>query len=765
MQYNFRIDPATGERYLAIRSKGKQILSDPLLNKSTAFTHRERDELQLHGLLPPSTSTIKKQLERTYENYQAHSTDLEKFVYLTALHDRNEILFYRLVFDHIEEMMPIVYTPVVGEACQKFSHIYRTGRGIYIASEQKNEIEKLLRNSGLENPSIIVVTDGERILGLGDQGAGGMGIPIGKLALYTLCAGVSPYTTLPIMLDVGTNNEERLKDPLYLGMKHRRITGDEYQTFIDSFVAAVTNVFPNAVLQWEDFLKGNAIHQLERFRDKICTFNDDIQGTAGVVVAGLLSALRITGQSMRDQTVLFAGAGAAAQGISKLIVAAMMEAGLSRDEAVGRILTVDRSGLVTIDRTNLEEFKATYARDDAEVANWKVRDRSSITLVETITNARPTILIGTSGAPGTFNEEVIRSMAQVNERPVIFPLSNPTSKSECTPEQAISWSDGRAIVATGSPFAPVRFGERQYRIGQGNNAFIFPGVGLGLTVSRARRVTDAMFLAAAKALAEQVGKADLEEGSVYPPVSRIRECSHAVACATARQAVKGGFADEGILENLEQRVQQAMWVPDYLPIRHQQSPIVYREAAGPPATLRIKGDASRGDHAAKDTLEIVELLREVADDLVSAAVSELHQARLEHYEVEGLQAARERMADLFDRTLVCLEMGRAEPIIEWATRVSRDRFAAGYDLFEVQTSINVMEEAIWRRVLSAVGPGELAYAIGLASAILGMAKDKLAREYVSLVRSGNGDSLGAGTSHELEAAKAGPEHTVLVSSQ
>lgn len=396
-----------------------------------------------------------------------------------------------------------------------------------------------------------------------------MGIPIGKLVLYTLCAGISPSTTLPVMLDVGTNNEERLDDPLYIGMKHRRVSGDEYQAFIDDFVAAVKKVFPNAVLQWEDFLKGNAIHQLERFRDKLCTFNDDIQGTAGVVVAGLLSALRITRQSMRDQKVLFAGAGAAAQGISNLIVAAMMEEGLSRDEAAGRILTVDRSGLVTRDRTNLEEFKATYARDNAEVANWKVQDRSHITLEETVANARPTILIGTSGSPGTFGEEVIRIMAEVNERPVIFPLSNPTSRSECTPEQAISWSDGRAIVATGSPFAPVTFGGRHYRIGQGNNAFIFPGVGLGLTVSRARRVTDAMFLAAARALAAKVNSADIEEGAVYPSLTRIRECSRAVACATVRQAVKEGLADDEIMENLEQKIQQAMWEPEYLPIRYE----------------------------------------------------------------------------------------------------------------------------------------------------------------------------------------------------
>lgn len=732
MQCNLRINPVTGEKYLAVLVKGKQILADPLLNKGTAFTHRERDELDLHGLLPPATGTMKKQLERAYENFKTHPTNLDKFVFLTALHDRNEVLFYRLVYEHIDEMMPIVYTPVVGEACEKFSHIYRTGRGIYITYEQKDNIEKILKNSRVDNPSIIVVTDGERILGLGDQGVGGMGIPIGKLALYTLCAGISPYTTLPILLDVGTDKEEALKDPLYLGMRHKRIRGDKYQAFIDSFVAAVKRVFPNVVLQWEDFLKGNAIKQLERFRDQLCTFNDDIQGTAGVVVAGLLSAMRITGRSMRDQKVLFAGAGASAQGISGLIVAAMMEEGMSRDEAVGRIFTVDSSGLVTKDRSNLEDFKATYARDIAEVAAWKVQDRSHITLEETIANVKPTILLGTSGTPGRFSEEAVRTMAEVVERPIIFPLSNPTSKSECTPEQAITWSGGRAIVATGSPFAPVEYGNRRYRIGQGNNAFIFPGVGLGLAVSRARRVTDAMFLAAARALAAQVSDADLEECAVYPTLTRIRECSHAVACATAAQAVKEGLADDEVMENLDKKIQQAMWVPEYLPISYEFGPVIYRDVAAPPASIKIKGDTSRGDHTTERTLELVDLLRERTDDLVNSAVEELHRAHLEHYEAEGLETARQRLADLLDRTLICLESGRAEPIIDWASGVGRERFAGGYDLFEVQTAINVLEEALWRRVMSSVGPSDIAHALGMANAILGMAKDKLAREYVSL---------------------------------
>jgi len=732
MQFNMRIDPTTGEKYIAVVFRGKQVLADPLLNKGTAFTHRERDELSLHGLLPPAISTIKKQLDRAYENYKTHPTDLDKFVYLTALHDRNEVLFYRLVYEHIDEMMPIVYTPVVGEACERFSRIYRTGRGIYISYEQRNNIEKMLANSGIERPSVIVVTDGERILGLGDQGVGGMGIPIGKLALYTLCAGVSPYTTLPILLDVGTDNEEALKDPLYLGTRHRRVRGDEYQAFIDSFVAAVMRVFPKAVLQWEDFLKGNAIRQLERFRDKLCTFNDDIQGTAGVVVAGLMSALRITGLSMRDQRVVFAGAGASAQGISNLIVAAMMEDGLNKDEANGRIYTVDRGGLVVKDRPNIEEFKATYARDKAELANWKVKDASHITLEETISNARPTILLGVSGSPGIFSEEAVRMMAKLNERPIIFPLSNPTSKSECTPEQAINWSDGRAIIATGSPFDPVKYGDRLYRIGQGNNAFIFPGVGLGLIVSRARLVTDSMFIAAAKALAAQVGSADLKQGAVYPTLSQMRDCSGAVACATAVQAVKEGLAEEEITDNLDQKVRQAMWTPEYLPIRYEFGPVVYRDVVAPSVSIRTKGDVGRDASVTERTMELVDLLREKADDLVNDALTELHRAHLEHYEAEGLQAAKERLADLLDRVLICLETGRADTIVDWAARVGHERYAGGYDLFEVQTAINVLEEALWRRIMASIGPRDLGHALGLANTILGMAKDKLSREYVSL---------------------------------
>ncbi len=567
MQWSIAHDKLTGEEYIAVDQRGEDVLRDPFTNKGTAFTAAEREALGLDGLVPPAISTMDQQLARVYENYRTKQTSLGRYIHLVSLQDRNETLFFRLVHDHIDEMMPIVYTPVVGEACQRFSHIYRRPRGLYISYEQRHRIDAVLANHP-RPPAVIVVTDGERILGLGDQGVGGMGIPTGKLSLYTACAGIPPSLTLPIMLDVGTDNQERLDDPLYLGLRHKRIRGPEYQAFIDEFVAAVMRVYPGAVLQWEDFLKGNALTQLARFRDRLCTFNDDIQGTASVVVAGVYAALRITGQRMRDQRVVLGGAGASAQGIADLLVSALSADGLSLDEARRRISTVDSRGLVTEARPELEDFKARYARRVAEVAAFACHDRAHITLEETITNVRPTILVGTSGTAGLFNEAVVRAMAAVNDRPIVFPLSNPTSKAECTAAQAIEWSDGRAIVATGSPFDPVTYRGRRCRIGQGNNAFIFPGVGLGLWVGGVARVTDAMFLAGAQALAALVQPSDLEQGAVYPELSRIRDCSHAVACAVLRCAVEEGHAAPAILDGLEATVRRAMWVPAYRPVRY-----------------------------------------------------------------------------------------------------------------------------------------------------------------------------------------------------
>ena len=570
MEWSTEHDSITGEEYIAVDMRGESLLRDPFTNKSTAFTAAERDELGLDGLMPSAVSTMDQQLARVYENYRVTQTPLKRYIYLASLQDRNETLFFRLVHDHIDEMMPIVYTPVVGEACQQFSHIYRRPRGLYISYEQRNRIDAILKNH-TRPPAVIVVTDGERILGLGDQGVGGMGIPTGKLSLYTACAGIPPYLTLPIMLDVGTDNQERLNDPLYLGLRHKRIRGREYQDFIDRFVDAVMRVYPDAVLQWEDFLKANALTQLTRFRDRLCTFNDDIQGTAAVVAAGVYAALRMTGQTMRDQRVVLGGAGASAQGIANLFVSALRDAGLSREEARQRIGTVDSRGLVTEARAELEDFKAAYARPVEEVARYACRDPAHITLEETIRNFKPTILVGTSGAAGLFTEAVVRAMAAVNDRPIVFPLSNPTSKSECTAAEAIGWSDGRAIVATGSPFDPVVYRGQTHRIGQGNNAFVFPGVGLGLWVGGVRRVTDAMFLDAAQALAHLVSPADLAQGAVYPELTRIRDCSHAVACAVIRRAVAEGHASPGILPGLEETVSRAMWFPKYRPLRYQRS--------------------------------------------------------------------------------------------------------------------------------------------------------------------------------------------------
>jgi malic enzyme len=559
------VEPAAAD-VLTVSARGRALLLDPLTNKGTAFTLEERDRLGLQGLVPPAVFTIEQQLDRVYENFTSKATDLERYIHLASLQDRNETLFFRLLGEHIDEMMPVVYTPVVGEACRKFSHIYRRARGLYIPYEDRGRIDEILRNHG-RRPAIIVVTDGERILGLGDQGAGGMGIPIGKLCLYTACAGIPPELTLPIMLDVGTDNEALLADPLYVGARHPRVRGAEYQAFVDAFVDSVQRVFPDVVLQWEDFLKANAIAQLARFRDRLCTFNDDIQGTAAVVVAGVYSALRLTGQSLAEQRIVLAGAGASAQGIAELLTRALHDEGLPIEEARRRIFMVDSHGLVTRERPNLEAFKALFARPATEVAQFPCAVPSRITLEETVRHVQPGMLIGTSGTPGLFTEPIVRAMAGSHARPVIFPLSNPTSKSECTGAQAIEWSGGRAIVATGSPFEPVDYNGRRYRIGQGNNAFIFPGVGLGLWVGGVRRVTEGMMVDAARALAAQVLESDLDSGSVYPELTRIRACSHAVACAVIRRAVAEGHADPRRLIELEPTVTRAMWRAEYRPIK------------------------------------------------------------------------------------------------------------------------------------------------------------------------------------------------------
>ena len=557
--------PGRSAHPLRVRQRGRALLLDPLTNKGTAFTLEEREALGLVGLLPPALSTIEQQLERAYENYLAAGGPIGKHVYLAALHDRNEVLFFRLLQEHIDEMMPIVYTPVVGEACQRFSRLYRRARGLYVTLRHRGRMRQVLAGWHGERPSVFVVTDGERILGLGDQGVGGMGIPIGKLCLYTLCAGLPPETTVPVMLDVGTENEELLADPLYLGVRERRLRGEAYQAMVDEFVDAVREVHPGATLQWEDFLKANALAQLERFRDRLPTFNDDIQGTAAVTLAAVLAAARVTGTELGEQRLLLAGAGASAQGIARLVKAALVDAGLGEREAQRRVWLVDSTGLVVEGRARLEGFKVAFARAPEEVASWEVGERGAITLLEATRHVRPTVLIGTSATPGLFSEAVVRAMAEHAKRPLILPLSNPTSRAECTPADALRWTEGKALVATGSPFDPVEVAGRTVRVAQCNNSYVFPGLGLGAWVGSARRVTDGMFLAAARTLAGLASPADLEAGALFPPLARVREISRVVACAALRRAIDEGHADPDLAEGLEERVAASMWSPEYRP--------------------------------------------------------------------------------------------------------------------------------------------------------------------------------------------------------
>jgi malate dehydrogenase (oxaloacetate-decarboxylating)(NADP+) len=507
-------------------------IHDPRLNKGTAFTEAERDALGLRGLLPPRVVAPAEQEARILENFRRKSSPLEQYIYLISLQDRNEHLFYRVLMDHIAEMMPIVYTPTVGEACLQFGHIFRRPRGLYLSPEDRGRVTEVLRHWPESEVGIIVVTDGERILGLGDLGANGMGIPIGKLSLYTACAGVDPTLCLPVTLDTGTERDSLREDPLYLGRPMRRVRGVPYAELVEEFVQSVQEVFPHAVIQFEDFATENAIELLARYRDRVCCFNDDIQGTAAVTLAGLLSAGQITGQSLTAQRILFLGAGAAATGIADLIVSALKREGVPEADARRQVWFVDRGGLVTAGRTNLAAHKRPYAHPAAPAAD----------LLAAVESLRPSAIVGVSAQAGTFTEPVIRAMSRINPRPVIFPLSNPTSQSECSAEQAYTWSDGKAVFASGSPFAPVQYGQTTFTPGQGNNAYIFPGVGLGVILSRARRVTDTMFYAAARTLAQQVTEASLARGLLFPPLSEIRRVSAAIAVQVARVAYEEGHA-------------------------------------------------------------------------------------------------------------------------------------------------------------------------------------------------------------------------------
>ena len=536
-----------------LEQRGVAVLRDPLLNKGTAFTQKERDRLGLRGLLPPHVHTQEVQAQRYLAHLRDLQNPLEKFIDLNALHDRNEALFFRVVSENPDEIMPLIYTPTVGLACQKFGNIFQRPRGLFISADDRGKIATVLRNWPNRDVGIIVVTDGERILGLGDLGANGMGIPVGKLSLYAACAGVHPRRCLPVMLDVGTDNEALRRDPFYIGVKHKRLRGKRYDELMDEFVHAVRKVFPGALIQFEDFANSNAFRFLHKYRDKVCTFNDDIQGTAAVVLAGLYGALRITGTALRDQRILCLGAGEAATGICDLVVSALGEEGIGEAEARKRCWLFDSRSLVVASRTDLAAHKRPYAHEGPRITDF-------LQAVETL---KPTAIIGVAAVGGTFTQPVVEAMARINERPIVFALSNPTSKSECTAEQAYAWSGGRALFACGSPFDPVTLANRTYVPRQGNNSYIFPGVGLGVVASGARRVTDEMFLAAARTLARQTSKTDLAQGSLYPPLARIRDVSAQIAAAVAEVAYADKLTTRRRPANLLAYIRSQMYDPRY----------------------------------------------------------------------------------------------------------------------------------------------------------------------------------------------------------
>jgi malate dehydrogenase (oxaloacetate-decarboxylating)(NADP+) len=533
--------------------KGMDLLFNPLQNKGTAFTEEERDQLGIRGLLPPRVTSMEVQVMRVMDNFRRKTDDLERYIQLISLQDRNEALFYRVVLDHLEEMMPIIYTPTVGRACQSYGHIFRRPRGLYLSIKDRGQIRRVLKNWPHRHVSTIVVTDGERILGLGDLGAFGMGIPVGKLALYTACAGIHPADCLPVLLDVGTNNESLLADPLYTGLVQRRVQGPEYDEFIQEFMKEAARAFPKVLIQFEDFANHNAFRILHKYEKKYCCFNDDIQGTASVSLAGIYSALRLTGKALKDQTLLFLGAGEAGIGIGDLAVAAMKAEGVSEAEARRKCWFVDSKELVVKSRTDLTPHKLSFAHDHPRCPD----------LLTAIRELKPTALIGVSGMPRTFTQEVVETMAQLNERPIIFALSNPTSKAECTAEEAYTWSQGRAIYASGSPFKPVVYNGRTFVPGQGNNAYIFPGVGLGVVASLARYVTEEMFFVAARTLAQNVSEADLETGRIYPSLTKMREVSLKIATAVAEVADKRGLARREKPESWEKLAAELVFQPGY----------------------------------------------------------------------------------------------------------------------------------------------------------------------------------------------------------
>lgn len=550
---------------------GANLLSNPLFNKGTAFSEAERLELHLRGLLPPHIDSLDEQLARAYDAMRVKSSRLEMHIYLRQLQDENEVLFYKLLLEHISEVMPLIYTPVVGEACQKFSHIYRRRRGLFVSYPDRDSIDEIFDNYENKDVDVIVVTDGERILGLGDQGVGGMGIPIGKLSLYSLCGGIDPARTLPILLDAGTDNQDLLQDPAYIGWRHKRVRGAEYDQFIEKFVLAVKEKFPSALLQWEDFANQDARRLLDKYKDQLCTFNDDIQGTAAVAVSAVLSAVAAAGGKIRDQQIIMFGAGSAGLGIADLLARTMMDEGAAEEEARGHIWLVDRPGLLHDGIADLQPAQKVYAKSLNQLKTKPAVKDGHIPLKEVITAARATVLIGTSAQAGAFTEEAVKALAANCERPIVLPLSNPTVKSEATPADVLKWTKGKAFVATGSPFDPVTINDTTMAIGQCNNSYIFPGMGLGIIASGAKRVTQSMFMAAAKALAKQSPAVQNPTASLFPDLSTIREVSFNIAIAVGEEAQRIGVADQTGAAAFAQKTRAKMWGPEYATIVRSQS--------------------------------------------------------------------------------------------------------------------------------------------------------------------------------------------------
>ncbi|HEX2137200.1 MAG TPA: NAD-dependent malic enzyme [Microvirga sp.] len=555
--------------YVETGRSGYDLLNSPLLNKGTAFTEQERDQFDLHGLLPPMVSTLDEQVARRLQAMRQLPNDFERYVFLRGLQDTNEVLFYALLVRHLEELLPIVYTPTVGLGCQHFSQAFRKPRGLFLSIPHQERIARILGHPRFNNVESIVVTDGERVLGLGDQGAGGMGISIGKLSLYTGCGGLHPATTLPIFLDAGTDNPERLSDPLYVGWRHERVRGQAYDDFVEAFVSAVVERWPHVLLQWEDFARDNATRLLERYRDRLCTFNDDIQGTAVVAAGALLAAVNVTGTPMREQRIVVLGAGGAGTGISALLLRAMVEDGLPEDEARRRFYLVDREGLLVDGMPGILPFQEPFLQPRSAVADWTLERETMIGLADVVRNGRPTVLIGVSGQPGAFPEGVVREMAAAVQRPVIFPLSNPTSRAEATPADLMAWTEGRAVIGAGSPFPPLLRNGAYVRVDQTNNSYVFPGLGLAAIAVRARRISDGMLMAAARALAD-ISPARLSpQGNLLPPVGELRDVSMRVAQAVAMQARKDGLTEPMDAGDMYRKIRDKIWTPVYRPYRRK----------------------------------------------------------------------------------------------------------------------------------------------------------------------------------------------------